>query len=399
MRPTLDWNVPEARLPLLAVALPATAIRRAAEVATLLIVVLALVLPDVLANAGLTQAWMAAMAAGALLLIAASPRIGIRPGDVGLALICGATIWPRLVSGSATPPGALAFIVVMYATGRMAGLRPDALTVSMLAAGAFMGCVAIVQSIHPLAPLVPFVALRDGAPLNSSRATGLFDNPNTLGALEAVVLLLAARAGSWRGSRIPLVAACVAGLILSSSREAVLGLLVGLGAIWIGATGPRLVTPEGRRRAVSKIAARPLLVAALTLLAVLAVLAIPWPGTLQRLNPASFATDHNILDRVASWQAALAFVPAEPPLGYGAKLPVDVIDNAYLGWLLAGGAIGVALWLLGLAVLTPRRLWPILAGLLVIGVFSNPFAVGPAFAAFLIACGATDRVPQAASSS
>jgi hypothetical protein len=79
-------------------------------------------------------------------------------------------------------------------------------------------------------------------------------------------------------------------------------------------------------------------------------------------------------------------------VGYGSVLPVRVVDNAYLGWALGGGVIGLLLWLGGLITFTPRRARPLLVALFAIALLANPFS-GPLLSAFLIACGAFTAAP------
>jgi hypothetical protein len=75
--------------------------------------------------------------------------------------------------------------------------------------------------------------------------------------------------------------------------------------------------------------------------------------------------------------------------GYGTDVfsAGPVVDNAYLGWLLAGGVGGLGLWIVGSGVVTPRLLWPALAAMFAIAMLANPFS-GPTYAVFLSACGA-----------
>jgi hypothetical protein len=69
------------------------------------------------------------------------------------------------------------------------------------------------------------------------------------------------------------------------------------------------------------------------------------------------------------------------------------VDNAYLEWILTGGVLGLVIWLAGLATVVPRAAWPLLAAVLAMGAFSNPFAVGPALAILLISSGVLASQP------
>jgi O-antigen ligase len=126
---------------------------------------------------------------------------------------------------------------------------------------------------------------------------------------------------------------------------------------------------------------------------VLAVTAIDRSGLPGRFNPISVTTDHNLLDRLDSWRLAVDLIRHQPLLGYGASIPMRAVDNAYLEWMMAGGVIGLAIWLAAVATVTPRAAWPIAATALTIGAFANPFAVGPTLAILMISCGALASQP------
>jgi O-antigen ligase len=239
----------------------------------------------------------------------------------------------------------------------------------LLLAGAIQGVVAIAQSLPSLSSLVPFQPLVGGVPFDFGRATGLFNNPNTLGALEAVVLVIAVRVGPRRWA-LPLVALCAAGLILSSSREAVFGLIVGLSLLGTGRF-------------------RQMVAWAIVLLVVGAMTVWAFPSLLERLSPSGYATDPNLLGRLDLWRAGLDLIKMSPLLGYGADVfrSGTVTDNAYVGWLLAGGIVGLVLWIVASTVATPRQLWPVLAAMFAIAVLGNPFS-GPTYTVFLATCGA-----------
>jgi hypothetical protein len=236
--------------------------------------------------------------------------------------------------------------------------------------------------------LVPFQPLVGGLPFDFGRATGLFNNPNTLGALEAVVLVFAVRVGPHRWT-LPLVALCAAGLILSSSREAVFGLIVGVSLLGIGRF-------------------RQMVAWATVLLVVGAVTVWAFPALLERLDPSGYATDPNLLGRFDFWSRALDFIKMSPWLGYGAdafQANGVTTDNAYLGWMLTGGVVGLVLWITASTAVTPRRLWPVLGAMFAIATLANPFS-GPAYEVFLATCGAVaaenarqrQRLPGAAAS-
>jgi hypothetical protein len=333
-------------------------------------VLLAVVVPDVLGNALPSQPVVALLAANVGVLLAAGFPGPLRREDVGLVLLSAAVMFPYLIGGRLdTLPGALGIVVIMYATGRFRGVSLPSFVALLLMAGAVHGAVAIVQSVPPLSSLVPFQPLRDGLPFLSGRASGLFNNPNTLGTLEAIVLVIAIRVGPRRWT-LPLLVLCAAGLILSSSREAVYGLIVGLSLIGIG-----------RFRQM----------VAWTIVFLVVGVTVVWafPSLLGRLDPTGYSADPNLLGRLDAWRAAVDFIVRAPLLGYGTDIltTFPFVDNAYLVWLLTGGIAGMVLWLIANTVVTPRLLLPVLAAMLAIGMLANPFS-GPVYAVFLSTCGA-----------
>lgn len=118
------------------------------------------------------------------------------------------------------------------------------------------------------------------------------------------------------------------------------------------------------------------------------------PNIIGRFDPTTVATDHNLLDRMASWRLAVDYIRQAPFFGYGATLPMGSVDNVYLEWLLAGGVVGLAAWLVAVGVVAPRRAWPLLVAILVIGFLANPLAVGLGVAIFVISCGALAGYPS-----
>jgi hypothetical protein len=333
-------------------------------------VLLGLVLPDVLANAGMGQVWVVLLIANAAVLLAAGVHGPLQRQDVGLLALSAAVLWPYAVGGGLeTARGALGLTVAIYAIGRSRGVGVPALVELLLLVGAVHGLIAIAQSVPVLASLVPFTPVRDGASFVSGRAVGLFNNPNTLGTLEAVILVTAMCLAP-RRSTAPLLVLCAAGLILSSSREAILGLLIGSSVLGVGRLR-RVVWP------------------AVVIIVAGVIVAAAFPAVLERLDPSGYASDPNLLGRIDAWQAALAVIDRSPVFGYGSTLPqvLLLVDNAYLVWLLTGGVVGLVLWMIGAVVITPRELWPLLAAMLVISTLANPFA-GPTQTVFLLACGA-----------
>jgi O-antigen ligase len=370
---------------------------RTAAAATAAALVLAAILPDAIANVGLLQTMTAMLAVlvVALALTVRWPRPGLT--DIGLVLLLAASLWPRVAHLQPGAPGALLFIVATYGIGRLSGLTPRTLAVVLLGAGAIMGAIAIAQAVPVLSPLVPFQPMRYGLPFDYPRSTGLFDNPNVFGGYEAATVVVAAVVGlpirleATRAARarsaalFGAVTLCLVGLGLSASRESVLGLGAGLTLV---ALVPRRGLGERARSLVPYAIS-----AGVAVGVVLAVTAIDRSGLPGRFNPISVTTDHNLLDRLDSWRLAVDLIRHQPLLGYGASIPMRAVDNAYLEWMLAGGVIGLAIWLAAVATVTPRAAWPIATTALTIGAFANPFAVGPTLAILMISCGALASQP------
>ena len=362
-------------LPILAVALlycaawfAAVLAGRTLSYAFALSIAVLILLPDVLGNAGYSQLSIGLIGVNAIILLG-GVRGPIQREDIALLVVICAVGWPYLVGGGfATAPGALGATVAVYVIGRGGGVPPSALVGGLAAVGAIHAIVAVTQSVPALAGVVPFTPLREGAVFFSGRAVGLFNNPNTLGTFETVALL-AATCVAPRRSIVPLLVLCAAGLILSSSREALLGLVIGAASLLVV-----------RFRDV----AWPM--AAITVAGVAA--ATVFPAVVQRLDPSGYSSDPNLLGRVDAWRVALSVIARSPGIGYGASLPqgIQFVDNTYLVWLLMGGVAGLVARLLSVVLITPRELWPVLTAMLVIAMLANPFA-GPTFSAFLVLCG------------
>lgn len=334
-------------------------------------VLLAMVLSDVLGNVVSFPVVFVLLTANVCVLLAVGFRGPVQREDLGLVVLSVAVVLPYLTGGPLeTLPGALGSGVAMYATGRSRGVSLHSFAALLLAAGAVHGAIALSQSVPSLSSLIPFEPLTaEGLPFLSGRASGLFNNPNTLGTFEAVVLVIAIRAGLRRWM-LPLVVFCAAGLILSSSREAVFGLIVGLSVLGVGRF----------RQAVSWA----------TIFAVVgAIVVSAFPSLLLRFDVSGYSSDPNLLGRFDAWRVALDFIERAPLLGYGVQAPTAIafVDNAYLGWLVVGGVVGLVLWLVGTTLVTPRSLLSVLAAMFAIAFLANPFS-GPVDAVFLSICGA-----------
>jgi O-antigen ligase len=382
--------------------------RRIAMAATAAGLLLAAVLPDALANIRLLQVMTAAIAVLAVVLILTVrwPRPGLT--DVGLVVLVAATLWPRVAHVQPGVPGALLFILATYGIGRFSGLRPRTLALLLLAAGAIMGAIALTEAMPALSKLAFFHPIRGGLPSTSTRPAGMFNNPNVFGTYEAMTLVLAASVGlplgwgkTWlgRGAVVVLVAAtalCIVGLGLSASRESAIAATVGLGVV--------AVLTIRSIRGLVKLILPYAIAAGMAVVVVLVASSIGRPNLPSRFNPTTVSTDHALLSRIDSWRLAVSLIRRAPILGYGATIPMRSVDNAYLEWTLGGGFLGLFVWLAAVATVVPRAAWSLLAAILVIAAFANPFAVGPGLAILLISCGALashplEAAPQAASAS
>ena len=326
------------------------------------------VVPDVVANSGGSTAAVAMVAglAAISLLYASRTFTTITALDVAVFLIfVAAAVLPAIVSGTpATIGGNGVLILGTYLVARVAAPKWDRLVVLLLIIGAIHGVVAILWAIPATNSLIPFVPILGGEPNPSSRAVALFNNPNTFGNIEAIIIVVALWSGvakRWW----PLVILCVAGMFLSGSREAVVGLLLASAVIVIRRPG----------RAIGPVAA----------LAVTAGLAIALvPNAQARFDPGGFSGDSSLLERFELWEAAGDAIARSPIIGYGQASGLRAVDQAYLNWLVDGGVFGTAIWVTAILLLFsafPAR--PVIVVMLVIGVLGNPFA-GPTLALLLV---------------
>ena len=69
--------------------------------------------------------------------------------------------------------------------------------------------------------------------------------------------------------------------------------------------------------------------------------------------------------------------------------PTQVIDQAYLGWLVRGGILGALIWVIGLVLLTiGSQAWPVVLVMAVGGLLANTFD-GPPLMLLLLIAGVT----------
>lgn len=294
-----------------------------------------------------------------------------RQADLGFALVLLAAAIPALVSSDIQALlGTGSTLVGVYLIGRVTAMEHRFVVALVLAIGASHAIATIGASAAGVGRLLPIPA--DQLTLVTARGIGFFLNPNTLGNIEAMALVLAV----WWGvgpKMYPLVALVSAGLLLSGSREAVLATVAAVAAI--GISHPR--------RALALL---PLGGAALV--AVLLVL----PEILVRFDLTSLPTDPSVSGRLLSWSQAVLSFGQSPLIGRGLDLPF-VIDQAYLGWLVQGGVIGASLWVAGVALMAlASRAWPIVVVMLVAGLLANSFDGPTLFLLLLIVAAEAGRL-------
>lgn len=305
--------------------------------------------------------------AGAVLMATNRGRLHPAISDLGAAFVVLAASIPALVSRELQPVlGIVATVGGTYLVARVSPLGRKAVLSVALWIGAAHGVAALIAVAFGIARLLP-VPDPDSA-LATSRGIGLYLNPNSLGNVEAVVLALAL----WWGIRrrqIPLLILVLAGLVLSGSREAVLGAAVAMVAI--GLVHPGRVTLVAAASATAFVLAFVLL-----------------PEIASRFDPANLTTDPSVAGRLSSWDQALRVIRFSPGLGQGLA-STQVIDQAYLGWLVRGGILGALIWVIGLALLTiGSQAWPVVVVMAVGGLLANTFD-GPALMLLLLIAGVT----------
>ena len=288
--------------------------------------------------------------------------------DTAVLLIIAASAFPALVSYELLSiPGSVLLITGVYLAARFSRVSWSGAIGILLVVGAVHGLAALIVQLPGGESLIPIVPESTGAVVESPRAVGLYANPNTLGNVAAITLLLVA----WSGARLWwLLAAPLAlvGLVLSGSREALAGLALGL--------------------AVAAVMRRPWAAVGIVVVIGTTVFATTLlPELAPRLDPARFAQDTSLQDRWESWGAAMNAIQVAPWFGYGLERSETVIDQAYLGWLFRGGLIGAVLWVAGIGLLlvsgVPKA---VLVAMLAIGFLADPFS-GPTLIILVVVAG------------
>lgn len=302
-----------------------------------------------------------------VVLLLSTRRHGMnwRSPDVGAAFVVLALCVPALISREIQPLlGTVTIFAGTYLVARLAGVpRPTVLTVALWI-GAGHGLAAVIALILGIDRLLP-VSDEVQSALVTGRGTGLYLNPNTLGNVEAMVVVLALWWGIPR-RHLPLLILVVAGLALSGSREAVLGAGVATLAI-------SLVHPW--RVALFTFIGGTIFFATFLLL----------PEIALRFDPRILTVDPSYGDRLLSWDQALEVIGFSPVFGHGLKTSF-VIDQAYLVWLVRGGIVGAFMWMVGLGLLTiSSRVWPVVVAMALGGFLADTFSGAPLLLLLLIA--------------
>jgi len=326
--------------------------RRRRDIAFINVVVLVLIAMEMSNNFGARVVVLIVILLHVVVLAIVAPRTKLILSDAGAAVLSTAIILPAVISGDVIAiAGNAAATLGVYTAVRLAQPGQRLLVWTLLGVGAVQAVAAVMQATGLTAG--PWSPLFAAIPYLGTRSTGLLDNPNQLGLLEAGIIVLACWHGlTWR--TLPFVLLCGVALLLSGSREAVLGLALGLLPILV------------RRPAAA-------VVSAVSIVAVFVWYTSAFPEAVERFDPSRFSTDPSLLARIDSWEQALRLIARSPYLGYGSAVPI-VTDQAYLGWLLAGGVVTLIAGLAGLLVLfLLTRPWP---------VFLVPIAAGFLAAAF-----------------
>jgi glycosyltransferase involved in cell wall biosynthesis len=204
----------------------------------------------------------------------------------------------------------VAFLLGMYFTvSRASAERPalDAVVTTVVVGGTLSAALAVGQTFVSRFPVPPMTLFATGETVVAYRATALFGNPNTLAILLVLAALLAVERGVKADHAVETVsyalaaALCAIGIALTLSREAYVGLAVGL-LVLVVVAAPRL------RSAIAWLAAAAILVAALALI----------PGVGSRAGSiVAFRGDSSAMDRIYLSGASARMFQQHPLTGVG----------------------------------------------------------------------------------
>lgn len=302
------------------------------------------------------------------LFVADAPRVEVRRVHWLLALLIlyafGSAAWSdTLIQHNAVFAlldrlGAVPFLLFLVAP---AAFRTPAqrriLLVTLTGVGAYLGLTAIFEQVGPHSLVFPSYIRNQALGLSQGRARGPFLEAGADGlAMFAGVVAAAMLFGQVTRRRLQVllgavIAVCLLGIVLTLTRQVWAGAAV-------GALLAALLSPTLRRRV-------PVAVAVLVLGIGGAVVGIPG---LQKHLTTRATTQNSLWDRYNSDAAALRMFEARPALGFGwgefindssrfyhvAKTyplsSVPEVHNVLLSNAAELGAVGVALWLVALAI-------------------------------------------------
>ena len=308
--------------------------------------VLVTLVPDVALNAGVQTQWLALVALHAGLLLWHG-RAHLEARDVAVLLMLAGAVFPALVSSElAIIPGTLLAFAAPYSLGRVWQPGRWRVVRLLLVVGSIHGFIAIGHYVPELRLIVQ-------SALSGTQGSGLFNNPNTLGVRSR---------RPDRGVRRRRSAAMVAagGAVPDGTRP----------ELQPGGAGSARRRRRGDRDAVPAPVRRP------------RVRGGHRRGDrhLSSADAARATGPDDVLIGPRSARAIWHLVGGHRPHRtitldrLCATLPA-VVDQAFLGWLLAGGVISLVAWVGGIVLLAgTARVWPIVLAMVAVAFLANPFS-------------------------
>ena len=169
-----------------------------------------------------------------LSLMCRNTQIVLAEKDFGIILVYLAISTPAFLSQppgnsiTVTLIGLFCTTLVLYVIARLSNSTIAFVTKCLLIVCCVHSSYAICQLVPGLGPRLPFWPVVDGIVVYEvDRASGLFNNANDFGEFVACVICLCVAVGL-RGRWMILIGVCSVGLLLSFSRESLIGLFAGL---------------------------------------------------------------------------------------------------------------------------------------------------------------------------
>ena len=307
--------------------------------------------------------------------VADAPRVTIRRVHWILALLVlyavGSAAWSNTLTQHQAGfelldrLGLVPFLLYLVAPAAFATERERTILLGTLAVvGAYLGATAFFEMIGPHSLVFPHFILNPALGIHDGRARGPFleagaDGLGMFGCAVAAMMLLDRPLKQWvRWALIAIAALCLLGLVLTLTRQ-----------VWAGAAAGALLASVGSRKLRRHIPTA--LVAGVVVIGG-ALVVIP---SLQAKLHTRASAQKPVWDRLNSDEAALRMIESRPLLGFGwGTFPrfspqyyhvaksyplsaVGEVHNVVLSNLAELGAVGVALWLVGLAaaIIAPLR--------------------------------------------